>query len=123
MVLALILTAAAWAQDFPCRQIKVLVPYAPGGATDTVSRIVAPTLSEIVKQTVVIENCTGASGNISATLARYGMTSPPPGIEGEFGLLRVFAFDGEYDEWRIAQTFGTPWNLLAHETHIKPYPC
>ncbi len=55
MVLALLLTATTWAQDYPRRPIKVLVPYAPGGATDTVSRIVAPALSEILKQQVVIE--------------------------------------------------------------------
>lgn len=50
MVLALLLTATTWAQGYPRRPIKVLVPYAPGGATDTVSRIVAPALSEILKQ-------------------------------------------------------------------------
>ncbi len=64
-----------------------------------------------------------ANGIIAATLARHGMTSAPDSIEGEFGLLRVFAFEGEYDERRIAETFGAPWNLLAHEIRIKPYPC
>ncbi len=69
IALALVLTAAARAQDYPRRSIKVLVPYAPGGATDTVSRIVAPAMSEILKQPVVIENRTGASGNIAVELA------------------------------------------------------
>ena len=70
--LAIILTlaplAVASAQDYPRRPIKVLVPYAPGGATDTVSRIMAPAISEILKQSMVIENRTGASGNIAVEL-------------------------------------------------------
>ncbi len=64
-----------------------------------------------------------ANGIIAATLARHGMTSAADSIEGEFGLLRVFAFKGEYDEKHIAQSFGAPWHLLAHEIRIKPYPC
>ena len=64
-----------------------------------------------------------ANGIIAATLARQGMTSAPDSIEGKFGLLPVFALDGEYDEQRIADTFGAPWNLVAHEIRIKPYPC
>ena len=64
-----------------------------------------------------------ANGIIAATLARQGMTSAADSIEGKYGLLQVFAFDGEYDERQIAATFGAPWNLLAHEIRIKPYPC
>ncbi len=64
-----------------------------------------------------------ANGIIAATLARHGMTSASDSIEGEFGLLNVFATPGEYDERQIAETFGAPWNLLAHEIRIKPYPC
>ncbi len=66
--LALVLNAGAWAQDYPKRPIRVFVPYAPGGATDTVTRIIAPAISEILKQPLVIDNRTGASGNIAVEL-------------------------------------------------------
>ena len=68
MVLALVLHAGVWAQDYPKRPIRVFVPYAPGGATDTVTRIIAPAIAEILKQPLVIENRTGASGNIAVEL-------------------------------------------------------
>ena len=64
-----------------------------------------------------------ANGITAATLARAGFTSAPDCLEGEFGVLRIFATAGEYDERQIAATFGDPWNLLAKEIRIKPYPC
>ncbi len=64
-----------------------------------------------------------ANGIIAATLARDGFNSAPDGLEGEFGVLRVFATPGEYDEQKIAGTFGNPWSLVAKEIRIKPYPC
>ena len=64
-----------------------------------------------------------ANGVIAATLAREGLSSAPDAFEGEFGVLRVFAGPGEYDERKIAETFGDPWNLIAREIRIKPYPC
>lgn len=56
--------AAAQAQTFPARTVKILVPQTPGGASDTLARIVGQRLSEIWKQPVVIENRPGAGGNI-----------------------------------------------------------
>lgn len=53
------------AQDFE-RTIRIIVPYAPGGTSDTLARIIAPKLSEAIGQTVVVENKPGAAGNIGA---------------------------------------------------------
>ena len=64
-----------------------------------------------------------ANGITAATLAREGFSGAPDSFEGEFGVLRVFATPGEYDERQIAETFGHPWNLIAKEIRIKPYPC
>jgi len=64
-----------------------------------------------------------ANGIIAATLAREGLSSTPDAFDGEIGVLRVFAGAGEFDERNIAETFGDPWNLLAKEIRIKPYPC
>jgi tripartite-type tricarboxylate transporter receptor subunit TctC len=56
---------SAAAQNFE-RTVRIIVPYAPGGTSDTLARIIAPQLSEAIGQTVVVENKPGAGGNIGA---------------------------------------------------------
>ena len=61
-----LLAAQAGAQAWPARTIKLVVPFPPGGPTDTASRIVGQRLAERLKQPVVVENRPGASGAIAA---------------------------------------------------------
>jgi tripartite-type tricarboxylate transporter receptor subunit TctC len=65
-VLAALVTAmpAAVAQNYPSRPIKLIVPYPPGGGADSVARLVAQSLGERIKTTVVIENRPGAATNL-----------------------------------------------------------
>ena len=58
--------AAAHAADYPDKPIRVIVPFAPGGSTDIVARIVAQEMSQILGQPLVIENKGGAGGAIGA---------------------------------------------------------
>src|SRR5258708_37469840 len=71
IVLALALLAAipAWAQDWPARSVRFIVPYPPGGGTDVIARIVQPKLSEALGQTIVIENRGGAGGALGTEAA------------------------------------------------------
>ena len=52
----------AWAQEYPARPIKIIVPYAPGGSPDTVVRILSQPLAAVLGQPVVVENIAGSSG-------------------------------------------------------------
>ena len=56
----------ATAQDYPAKPIRLIAPFAPGGATDVLARITGQKLNERMGQPVVVENRTGAGGNIGA---------------------------------------------------------
>jgi len=58
--------ACAFAQAYPTKPIRVIVPFPPGGAVDFYARVVQPPLSELLGQQIVIENKVGASGMVGA---------------------------------------------------------
>ena len=66
--LLVLVPALAWAQ-YPNKPIRMIVPFAPGGASDFVGRILQPRLTELLGQQVVVENRAGASGNIGMDAA------------------------------------------------------
>ena len=73
----LICAAPVQAQDsFPSKQMRIIVPFAPGGATDMLARLVGQKMGETFNQTVIVENRPGAGGNIGA---EAGAKAPPDG--------------------------------------------
>jgi tripartite-type tricarboxylate transporter receptor subunit TctC len=62
-------SAAAMAQDWPTRPLRIVVPFPAGGSADTQTRVIADELSKALGQPVVIENKPGAGGNIGASEA------------------------------------------------------
>ena len=79
--------AGAFAQSYPNKLIRLIVPWPPGGGADVLSRILGPYLAENLGQQVVIDNRGGAAGNIGAELAAK---SPPD------GYTIVFAYSGTH---------------------------
>ncbi len=67
--LALAMTPGASAQDYPRRVVRVVVPFAPGGQVDTVTRIVTARLSAAFGKQFVVDNRPGAGGNLGADIA------------------------------------------------------
>lgn len=68
LCLICLLPTAAAAQDYPTRPIRMIVPFAPGGGTDVLARIIAQKLHEQWGQPVIVENKPGASGGIGTSM-------------------------------------------------------
>lgn len=64
-----LLPALSWAQSYPSRPIRLIVPFPPGGGADNLARIVIPKVAELLGQNIVIDNKPGAGGNLGSELA------------------------------------------------------
>src|SRR5258705_2628760 len=78
-----IMTGVAGAQSYPSRPITIVVPFAAGGPTDSIGRLLAEQFRASLGQTVIVENATGAGGTIRAPPAGRAhvgtpITSAPP---------------------------------------------
>jgi len=80
--------APAAAQDWPARPLTIVVPYGPGSGADVLGRIIAPRMSELLGQSVIIENVAGAGGMTgSARVAK----APPDGYQSVIGTAATHA--------------------------------
>ena len=76
LCLPLCLASPLQAQDWPTRPLKIIVPYAAGGNTDAIARLLAPRLAEVLGQAVTVENKAGGGGMIAAD---FVAKAPPDG--------------------------------------------
>jgi tripartite-type tricarboxylate transporter receptor subunit TctC len=83
-----VLAGAAFAQDYPAKSVRVIVPWAAGGSTDSIGRILAAKLTEYSNQQFIIDNRAGATGTIGHALVSK---SPPDGYTLLVGSNSTFA--------------------------------
>ena len=120
-LVALALTAIpAAAQDYPARAITVIVPFAAGGPTDVVARIVGEHMSRTLGQQLVIENALGAGGTTASTRAKRAAPDGYTIIMGHMGthaasvaLYPKLQYDPRTDFEPIGMAAGTPILILA----------
>ena len=62
------LAAAVHAQEYPVKPVRMIVPFAAGGASDVTARIIAPKLTELLGQSIVVENRGGANGIVGSEI-------------------------------------------------------
>jgi tripartite-type tricarboxylate transporter receptor subunit TctC len=118
---ALLACANALAQPFPSRPIHIVVPFPPGGGTDVVARAVAPAMSEALGQPVIIDNRSGAGGNIGTeAVAR----SAPDG----YTLLVASAATAINNtlakniSWQVAKDFAPVVLLVINQNVLVAHP-
>ena len=118
---AALMPGAALAQtDWPSKPIRIVVPYAPGGSSDTLGRLIGRHLQDAFKQTVVVENKAGAGGVIGskevAKAAPDGYTLVVSGI-GSHVIAPVDqpnAFDPMKDFTHVAMLAGPPLGMVVN---------
>jgi tripartite-type tricarboxylate transporter receptor subunit TctC len=99
---------AAAAQAYPSKPITLIVPYAPGGATDAIARIMQDSMSQFLGQQIVIENIGGAGGMIAAAKAAraapdgYTVLLHQVGLAAGMSLYKNLTFDAEKDFLTVA---------------------
>ena len=103
------------------RALRIQVPFAPGGGTDILTRIIAPRLAERLAQPVIVENRPGAAGAIAA---RYTAAAAPDGQTVMMGTISEIAINPNvnprigYDIWKDFALIGsvayTPITLVVH---------
>jgi tripartite-type tricarboxylate transporter receptor subunit TctC len=113
---------AAVAQDYPTRPITVIVPFAAGGPTDTITRIVTEHVSRTLGQQLVVENVVGAGGTTASTRAAraapdgYTIQTGHMGTHASsVGLYPKLAYDPRKDFEPIGLLAGTPILILARK--------
>jgi tripartite-type tricarboxylate transporter receptor subunit TctC len=123
--------AAALAETYPSRPITMVVPFAAGGPTDTLARIVAERMRQVLGQTIIVENTTGAAGSIAVGRV---VRSAPDGYTLSIGhwsthVVNGAIYDLSYDLLKdlepVAQLPGNPQLIVSKKnvpaTNLKEF--
>src|SRR5437870_8055711 len=121
LLVAVLAVAAGFAQSqtYPAKPVRIVAPFAPGGGTDFIARLLAQKLTERLGQQVIVENKPGAGGNLGA---EFAVKSPPDGytlllIAGSYTVnpsLYKLSFDPVNDISPIVQLSQGPFVVAVH---------
>ena len=144
LLVAALLCGNAFAQPFPSKPIRVLVPFPAGGTTDIVARIVGQRVSEQVGQPVLVENRAGAGGTIAAaevarsapdgyTLLIHNITFPIASVAAALANRATYNVDADFAGVSVAVYVPFVWTAhpstpgkdlreaMRHVKDFKPY--
>ena len=118
LVIALWAPLLAWGQTYPTRPVSIVVPYPPGGLIDLVARVLAPALGKELGQSVLVDNRSGAGGNVGAD---YVAKAAPDGYtvamaNPSFGISQHIYAKLNYDplnDFAFVGLYGTVPNVLV----------
>jgi len=117
ILLALLFASSAFAQSYPSKPIRLVVPYAAGGTSDILARQIGPKLTEAWNQPVVVENKTGANGNVGAD---FVAKSAPDGytlLLTDVGGLVISASVYPHLPFNPSKDF-SPVVMVAYSPHV-----
>lgn len=119
--LAAFIPTLAFPQGYPNKAIRMIVPFAPGGASDFVGRILQPRMTELLGQAVVVENRPGASGNVGLEAAAKATPDGYTILLGNVGTVAInpavfpkFGVAPTKDFIHITQVVDVPGVLVIH---------
>jgi tripartite-type tricarboxylate transporter receptor subunit TctC len=117
-LLLVLASGAALAQGFPAKPLHIVVPYAAGGAVDTIARAFAPHLSTQLGQPVIVDDKPGAGANIGADAVAksppdgYTVLLSPAGLAISPAMYRRLPFDAAKDFAAVSQLMSS-WLILV----------
>jgi tripartite-type tricarboxylate transporter receptor subunit TctC len=118
--LAFLCGSPAWAQEYPAKQVRLVLPFPPGGGSDIIARVVAQKLTGSLGQPVIVDNRAGASGNIAAEIVAR---APADGYTLLFGnsslsispaVFQKLNYDPVRDLVAISMASSYPFALAVH---------
>src|SRR5438445_12505203 len=121
LLVAVLAVAAGFAQSqqYPTKPVRIIAPFAPGGGTDFIARLITQKLTERLGQQVIVENKPGASGNLGA---EFAVKSAPDGytlllVAGSYTVnpsLYKLSFDPVNDITPVIQLSQGPFVVAVH---------
>jgi tripartite-type tricarboxylate transporter receptor subunit TctC len=112
---------AASKDEYPSRPVRMIVPFAPGGASDTVARIIQPAMTELLKQQVIVDNRGGAAGNIGVEATVKANADGYNFLLGNVGTMAInpvyyvkFPYRPLKDLIPVTQIVDVPGCLVVH---------
>jgi tripartite-type tricarboxylate transporter receptor subunit TctC len=107
--------------DYPSRTVRMVVPFAPGGASDHVARIIQPRMTELLGQQLVVDNRSGAAGNIGVEVAARASPDGYTVLLGNVGTMAInpnvytkFPVKPLKDLEPVTQVVDVPGCLVVH---------